>query len=209
MRTLSPWFIFLMIKLGLYQHWQGDFHQVTAVLPHEETGEYHVVHRCMRQREPTLTSLEAFTRQEEGLAGEPVARYTFVGNNDEWDAALANVFEGILAQADARRATEQGYQDLFVTLRDGGIAATVKKAHDQMISVVLNTEAVLRKQTGASLPAQAHDLLLGLPLMQAIVRRDIEKKEGSGCCADKTRFLIRHHLYQLLGVTPTPVAEKP
>lgn len=195
-----------MIKLGLYQHWQGTFHQVTAVVPHEDTGVYHVVHRAMTEREPQLSSLDAFTRQEEGCAGEPVARFTFMGDDEQWTAAMADVFSGVLADAQARRQASEGYQHLFTRMRDGGMAAALSEGERQMKEVVLNLGQVLEQQSGAPLPAPAYDLLLGLPLMQAVVRRDITQAEGTSCCAGKTRFLIRHYFYQLLGVTPEAVA---
>lgn len=192
-----------MLKLGLYQHWQGAFHQVRAVIAQEDTGEQIVLHQDMASRYPQLTPLDTFTTPVDSGNGELVERYTFIGQED-LDSALKDIFSGILSEARARRATTEGYATLFKKVNDLGVGAALETAEMQMREIVATLVDVLEARSGSRLPHQAHDLLLGLPLLSAVVRRDIEKEEGPGCCADKTRLVLRTYFRKMFGVPHLP-----
>jgi hypothetical protein len=114
--------------------------------------------------------------------------------------ALKSVLGGLLARADAERQSEEPYKLLFASFKDGGLARAIFDAERAMKAVAMNLDAVVRAQTGKGLDNELFPVVMGLPLAMWLVRRDIEKLEGSFCCADKTRLLLKTFFYEKLGL---------
>lgn len=189
-----------MIKLGLYADENGGFHHVREIVS-DGASVPHVIHRPLTQNEWIVSRQDEFEFRVDN-AGNLMDRFTFMGNHEEFQSAMEDVFNDILDRAKKERAQSDSYGTLFQAYEDGGLSAAINQAEGQMRTIVHTLADMIEAKTGAPVPSPTHNLLLGLPLLANIVRADIQKNEGNGCCADKTRWLLRTYFNDLLGFSP-------
>lgn len=128
----------------------------------------------------------------------------------EIQAALTDVMGGLLAHAEAERSKSAPYQMLFGKFKDGGLAAAVFEAEEQMSKIAMDLMQLLEREAGVKVDNDVFAVVMGLPLAQYLVEKDIAAKDGRACCVDKTSLLMRTFLYQRLGldVEQTPFQRK-
>jgi hypothetical protein len=114
------------------------------------------------------------------------------------EVALDSLLGGLLADAQRRREAADGYRDLFATFQDAGLAGALFEAQHKMLEVAFDVAAVIEKQAQRPLTAPLWRILRALPEAMGTLRQDIEQKDGSACCADKARLVLRTYLYREL-----------
>lgn len=115
-------------------------------------------------------------------------------------SALPGLLDALAERAAQERRASPGYQQLFTHIRDGVPFAAVMEAHDAMLNTAMNLCSVLQDTTGRVVDNTLFQLVLGLPLAFHAMRVDIEQNEGSACCVDKSRFLLRKLFKEKLGL---------
>ncbi|MHB1758250.1 MAG: hypothetical protein ACYCT9_12225 [Leptospirillum sp.] len=113
-------------------------------------------------------------------------------------SAIGTVLDGILKAADEARRNSDGYKNLFALYKDGGLAKAIFQAEEDMHKIVMDLGSVIKGSTGKSPDNELYDVMLALPLVFRLVRKDINDKEGMSCCADKMRDLIKNYFYRKL-----------
>lgn len=115
-------------------------------------------------------------------------------------SALKDVLGGMLQFAVERCRQDDGYQHLFSSFKDGGVAKAIFEAERQMSRVATDLMQVLRDASGTEIDNDLFAVIMGLPLTMRMVRNDISAREGHVCCADKTRLVLKTYFYDRLGM---------
>ena len=110
-------------------------------------------------------------------------------NEDEdFNKALEEVIGSIMERADAERAKEKPYQDMWAA-SEQGLKSLIDEAHNQCSHVIIGLCDVIKKKFNIRMTNKLYDLLKALPFAWKKVEKTIIDKEGHSCCIDKTRFL--------------------
>lgn len=112
--------------------------------------------------------------------------------------ALESVIGGILKKADEARKNSESYKNLFALYKDGGLAKAIFQAEEDMHKIVMDLCVVIKESTGKGPDNELYDVMLALPLIFQLLRKDINDKEGMSCCADKMRHLVQNYFYKKL-----------
>lgn len=120
-------------------------------------------------------------------------------SESEISKVLPEVMETILSWGAKRRAEDPQYQHLFSSFKDGGVAHAVFEAERAMSDIAMNLVEVL-SANGKKVDKDLLRVILGLPLALKLVRDDVEKADGFGCCADKASLTLKTFFYDRLGM---------
>jgi hypothetical protein len=132
-------------------------------------------------------------------------------STSEVKEALTAVLGGLLEHAEAERRKSEPYEMLFGAFKDGGVARAIFEAEEKMQSIALDLMQLLEDTTGMHIDNDIFAVAMGLPLAMYLAEKDVTRKEGSACCVDKARLLLRTYFYERLGLTPeqTPYKRTP
>lgn len=119
-------------------------------------------------------------------------------DSEGFDNTLKAVLGGILKEADESRKNSESYKNLFALYKDGGLAKAIFQAEEDMHKIVMDLAGVIKDSTGKSPDNELYDVMLALPLVFRLLRKDINNKEGMSCCADKMRHLVQNYFYKKL-----------
>ncbi len=107
-------------------------------------------------------------------------------SDEEFEKALHEVVTSLAERADAERAKEKPYQDLFAASQNG-LKSLLSKTSDQMSHIAHSTTDIIRKQFKINtVSKKLFDLIKALPFAMWDLRCYIDTQE-MGCCADKAR----------------------
>ena len=107
------------------------------------------------------------------------------------------VVNGILEVADRERKASEPYKDMFKRTDKKPFCVQLMEVEGEMMRVVLNYHAILEEH-GYKVSNEGFRFLYSLPLLAHVLEKDIEEKEGSACCVDKTYRLLHQEFSKLI-----------
>ena len=116
----------------------------------------------------------------------------------KFDEALKEVITSLLTQAEEERLKDPKYQDLFKKSTDYG--SLLRETEHNMNSAILDSCEVLKEKFGVNkIDNNTWEFFLALPILEHLIQKSIEEKEGRSCCVDKTYYILSNLLKKKLG----------
>lgn len=190
----------LVEEMGDIEWYMALFYRTLGTTP-EEVREINI--RKLRARFPVaFTEDSAINRdvEKERTVLESSQEKSAESLSEFLRTPVGEVIEGIVKDAEKARKNSESYKNLFAAFKDGGLAGAVFKSREDMIKIVLDLCSVIEEKTGKRVGNNLFDIFMGLPLVFDLIEKDVREKEGYVCCMDKTRFLLKKHIYRELGL---------
>lgn len=109
-------------------------------------------------------------------------------------AVLDNLFDNIEKQ----RRENIGYKQMFDATDGMKLCSLVEIVENETTESIMNAAAAIEDRWGIHVSNDLFHFLLALPYLLVRLERDIEQKEGSVCCVDKTYSRLINVLKQLI-----------